>query len=92
MRQERREHQGPQGGISLTTQDSSLREQAYVEAKHVFKYSTIDPLLRTFHHRILRGDRIGIIGPNGSGKTTLINLLIGKIAPDHGHIRRAKNH
>jgi ATP-binding cassette subfamily F protein uup len=38
-------------------------------------------LLRGFSTTIVRGDRVGIIGPNGSGKTTLINLLLGRIAP-----------
>src|SRR6185369_5256045 len=32
--------------------------------------------------RIMRGDRIGLIGPNGSGKTTLLRLLMGSIQPD----------
>lgn len=36
--------------------------------------------------KILRGDRIGIVGPNGSGKTTLLKLITGEIAPDRGHI------
>jgi ATP-binding cassette, subfamily F, member 3 len=39
--------------------------------------------------RVLRGDRIGIIGPNGSGKTTLLKLLAGLGEPgDRGQIRR----
>ncbi len=33
----------------------------------------------------MRGDRVGIIGPNGSGKTTLLRLLLGELAPQHGH-------
>jgi ATP-binding cassette subfamily F protein uup len=38
--------------------------------------------------RILRGDKIGLIGPNGSGKTTLLELIVGEIEPDAGWIRR----
>ncbi len=35
---------------------------------------------------VLRGQRIGIIGPNGSGKTTLLRIVAGEIEPDHGEI------
>ena len=38
--------------------------------------------------RILRGDRLGLVGANGAGKTTLINLLTGGLAPDAGEVKR----
>jgi len=91
LRQERRQHQGPQGGISFTAQETPLGSKLVIEAKHVFKSFQDRPLIKDFSCRILRGDRIGIIGPNGSGKTTLIKLLLGEVALDQGHIRRAKN-
>jgi ATP-binding cassette subfamily F protein uup len=43
--------------------------------------------VRDFTTTIMRGDRIGLIGPNGSGKTTLLRLLLGELAPDAGTIR-----
>jgi len=45
------------------------------------------PIVRDFSTTILRGDRIGIIGPNGCGKSTLLNLLLGKLQPQEGTIR-----
>ena len=36
---------------------------------------------------VLRGDKIGIIGPNGSGKTTLLRLLLGELTPQTGGVR-----
>lgn len=48
------------------------------------------PILRDFHMRIIRGDRIGILGKNGSGKSTFIKLLIGELQPDAGRIFRGK--
>ncbi len=37
--------------------------------------------------RIMRGDRLGLIGPNGIGKTTLVNLLLGLLPPDAGTVK-----
>jgi ATP-binding cassette subfamily F protein uup len=45
-------------------------------------------VVEDFSARIMRGDRIGIIGPNGCGKTTLIKLLVGELEPASGTIRR----
>jgi ATP-binding cassette subfamily F protein uup len=58
------------------------------EAEHVGKNYDGAPIVRKYSHRILRGDRIGLIGPNGSGKTTLLRLLVGELEPDQGTIRR----
>jgi ATP-binding cassette subfamily F protein uup len=43
--------------------------------------------IRDFSTVIMRGDKIGIIGPNGSGKTTLLNILLGSLKPLHGTVR-----
>jgi ATP-binding cassette subfamily F protein uup len=44
------------------------------------------PVVRDFTTTILRGDRIGILGPNGCGKTTLIRLLLQDVAPQEGTV------
>jgi ATP-binding cassette subfamily F protein uup len=48
-------------------------------------------IVRKFSTRILRGDRVGLIGRNGAGKSTLVGLLTGAIAPDSGTVRRGAN-
>ncbi len=48
-------------------------------------------LVRDFTTQIMRGDKIGVIGPNGSGKTTLLRLLLGKLAPQRGKVSLGTN-
>ena len=49
------------------------------------------PLLTDFSLRVMRGDRIGIIGNNGVGKSTLLKLLLGELAPDSGSVKLGTN-
>ena len=44
------------------------------------------PIVRDFNATVMRGDRIGILGPNGCGKTTLLRLLLGELAPQQGEV------
>jgi len=47
--------------------------------------------LQPFSSRIMRGDRIGLIGANGAGKSTLLRIVLGELAPDSGEVRRGAN-
>jgi len=49
------------------------------------------PIVNNFSCKIMRGDKIGIIGRNGSGKSTLLKLLVGDLEPDAGKIKRGTN-
>ncbi len=44
-------------------------------------------IIKGFSSVIMRGDKVGIIGPNGCGKSTLIKVLLGQLAPDAGRVR-----
>ena len=46
------------------------------------------PLIDGFSATILRGDKVGLIGPNGVGKTTLLKLILGELEPRHGSVKR----
>jgi ABC transport system ATP-binding/permease protein len=69
-------------------QDSAPSGKLVFEAVGVTHDFGAAPVIADFSARIMRGDRIGIIGPNGCGKTTLIKLLVGDLEPTHGSIRR----
>jgi ATP-binding cassette subfamily F protein uup len=56
-----------------------------------FAYPGGAPVIANLDLRILRGERIGIVGPNGSGKTTLLRLLCGALAPTGGRLTAGTN-
>lgn len=45
------------------------------------------PVITNFSTKIMRGDKIGLIGPNGCGKTTLLKILLGQLPPEHGMLK-----
>ncbi len=86
QRSERRERIGQ---VEIRVQDAAPSGKLVFEANdvtHIFEGGS--PVIAKFSARIMRGDRIGIIGPNGCGKTTLIKLLVGDLEPTSGTIRR----
>ena len=72
-------------GLSLAAGERSGRLVA--ELEHVSKAYGDRKVVDDFSTRILRGDKIGLIGPNGSGKTTLLRLILGQVPPDSGRVR-----
>jgi ATP-binding cassette subfamily F protein uup len=88
QRSERRERVGQ---VEIRAQDAAPSGKLVFEAAHVTHTFGAAPVIADFSARIMRGDRIGIIGPNGCGKTTLIKLLVGDLEPTSGEIRRGTN-
>ena len=79
--------------MRLQIEQSDASGKMVFEATDVsFAYPTATaPVVRDFSIRVMRGDRIGLIGPNGSGKTTFLKLLLGELEPAAGEIRRGAN-
>ncbi|MGA2399675.1 MAG: ATP-binding cassette domain-containing protein [Steroidobacteraceae bacterium] len=88
LRTERRERRERLGQIDLKAQDAAPSGKLVFEALDVWFDFGKSPVIAAFSTRIMRGDRIGIVGPNGCGKTTLIKLLMGELEPTRGSIRR----
>ncbi|WP_457669997.1 ATP-binding cassette domain-containing protein [Thiolapillus sp.] len=87
MREAARQRRKKQGTATLVMNKADLSGKLVCEAEHVSHAWEGKPVIRDFSYTILRGDRIGIIGPNGCGKSTLLNLLLGELEPDEGRIR-----
>ncbi len=86
MRSERGERRDVQAKAKLELDDKKNSGKVVVEAKSITYGYENKPIINDFSTLIMRGDRIGIIGPNGVGKTTVLNLLLGKLAPQNGSV------
>ena len=87
MRRERMARRERTGTVRLAAQETTRSGRVVIGAEHLsFDYPD-HPIVRDFSTTILRGDKVGVIGPNGSGKTTLLRLLLGRLAPDEGTVR-----
>ena len=91
LRQERREQVKRMGSVDLEIKEAAVRSKLVMEAKHICKKFGEREIVKDFSLRVLKGNRIGIVGPNGSGKTTLVKLLTQHLAPDSGFVRLGKN-
>jgi ABC transport system ATP-binding/permease protein len=79
------------GDVKMEIQDAERTGRLVIEAKNLqFSYGE-RAIVRDFSTLIMRGDRVGLIGPNGSGKTTLLRLLSGYLPPQSGAVRHGTN-
>ena len=91
MRKERSDRRDRIGQVKMQTQESERSGKLVVEINEAsFSYAD-KTLIQDLSCTILRGDKVGIIGPNGCGKTTLLRLMLGELEPSSGHIRTGTN-
>ena len=88
LRATRAAHRQQPGSVRMSIDSAASSGRIVFEAENVSRSFGGAPVISGFSQRIMRGDRIGLIGPNGSGKTTLLRLLVGELEPDAGTIRR----
>jgi ABC transport system ATP-binding/permease protein len=79
------------GNVRLQVQEAERTGKLVIEATEVCFLYDDKPILRDFSTLIMRGDKVGIIGPNGVGKTTLLSILLKEIPPDSGNVRHGTN-
>ncbi len=87
MREERARRREGKGNVRLVISEARRSGKLVVDAINIsFAYND-KKIIDAFSTTILRGDRVGIIGPNGSGKTTLIKVLLGELLSSSGNIK-----
>jgi len=91
MRVERAARREQVGTVRLQVERAEPSGRLVFEADGISKAFAGAPVVRSFSTRVMRGDRIGLIGANGSGKTTLLRMLLGELPPDSGEVRRGAN-
>jgi ATP-binding cassette subfamily F protein uup len=75
------------GNARIAIAEAERSGRLVVDAEKVsFAYGD-KKIIDRFSTTIIRGDKVGIIGPNGSGKTTLLRVLLGELAPQNGRVR-----
>ena len=91
LRNERKQRVDQVGKTDFNIETADRSGKLVFEAKHLshaFKEKTI---VSDFSTLVMRGDRIGLVGPNGVGKTTLLKLMFGDLAPDSGETKQGVN-
>ncbi|HLA74585.1 MAG TPA: ATP-binding cassette domain-containing protein, partial [Gammaproteobacteria bacterium] len=86
LREERAKRRNQLGNVRLDVDSGQASGKLVINAEHISLSYDAAPLIKDFSIRILRGDRIGLIGPNGVGKTTLLKLLLGDLQPASGKV------
>ena len=79
------------GTVRLQVQEAERSGKLVLRAQDVSYAYAGQPVVKDFSTVILRGDKIGIIGPNGIGKTTLLQLLLGELLPRQGSVHHGTN-
>ncbi len=87
MREEREERVAQEGKARIHIEEAEQSGRKVIRARNVSYSYGDEEVIRDFSIKIMRGDRIGLIGNNGVGKTTLLRLLLGELEPQTGTLK-----
>ena len=87
MRDERKQRIERKGNVSMTIDSADSSGKIVAELQGVSKAFADKVVIRDLSTTILRGDKVGLIGPNGVGKSTLIKMILGQLQPDNGTLQ-----
>ncbi|NCF13994.1 MAG: ATP-binding cassette domain-containing protein [Gammaproteobacteria bacterium] len=87
MREEREERVAKEGKARIHIEEAEQSGRKVIRARNISYSYGDEEVIRDFSIKIMRGDRIGLIGNNGVGKTTLLRLLLGELEPQTGTLK-----
>ncbi len=91
LREQRRARREQPGALRVQMQEAERSGKLVLRAAGVSFSHDGAAVVCDLNTTIMRGDKVGIVGPNGSGKTTLLRLLIGELSPQAGTVRHGAN-
>ena len=91
LRNERKQRVDQVGKTDFNIETADRSGKLVFEAKHLNHAFKDKVIADDFSTLVMRGDRIGLVGPNGIGKTTLLKLLFGDLKADRGEIKQGVN-
>lgn len=91
LRVERQARRERQGNVSFAIDSGDRSGKIVAELENISHRFGDKEVIRNYSTTILRGDRIGLIGPNGVGKTTLLKIILGLLEPNEGTVKLGTN-
>jgi ABC transport system ATP-binding/permease protein len=89
LRRERQARREQVGTVQVELhQDAGRSGQLVLQTQNLSYHIAQRPIVRGLSTTVMRGDKVGVIGPNGCGKTTLLRLLLGELTPTAGTVRQ----
>lgn len=91
MRKEYAERVKPEAKARIYVEEAERSGRKVIEARNISYTYSVDPLIDNLSVKIMRGDRVGLIGNNGVGKSTLLKILLGQLEPQSGKVKLGTN-
>ncbi len=91
LRREREARRDALSSVRLSLDAGERSGKVVIETKALLKSFDGRPIVKSLDLRVMRGDKLGLLGKNGTGKTTLIKLILGKLQADSGTVKLGTN-